>query len=542
MSSGRKLLAIVPARAGSRGVARKNIRTLNGLPLFTHTVRAIIASGIANRVIISTDDEVIKSWASMHGIEFHDRPAELAADQATISDVALDIVSSLNWNGDVGVFQPTSPLRSTESITSAYDQFIGLSLDSLNSCVRDPHLFWFSDDQLADARPLFSKRENRQFIKQSLFRETGAIQFVTSDSLKLNKSMVSSNHQLFEMPEFESEDIDTISDLRRVQERCNQGLVVFRLTANRTVGTGHLYHCLQLSEYLDHHRVVFVLKDCDPFVKDLLESQRREIEIENNLERVLLIYKDVKPKIIINDVLDTTKSDVLLEKVHGFKVLNIEDLGVGADYADLVINALYHNNSSNSKSTTLIGPKYATLRSEFLDLPQKSISETATKVLVTFGGTDPTQLTYRVSKIASKITGLELTAILGIGAEDIPDISGVNIRRNITNMASEMFKADIVITGAGRTVFEAALTGTPVISIAQNARESTHSHLDIDCGVIFLGIGDLVSDEEIQIAIERLLASAKLRLELSQRIVQLVDGKGAERIANHAELLMKDLL
>lgn len=542
MTSTRKLLAIVPARAGSRGVARKNIRSLNGSPLFTHTVRAIIDSGVASRIVISTDDDVIKSWASMHGIEYHDRPSSLAGDQATISDVAVGIVSSLNWTGDVGVFQPTSPLRSSESIVSAYDQFITLNLDSLNSCVRDPHLFWYSDDQLKDARPLFTKRENRQFIKQSLFRETGAIQFTTTHSLTSNNSMVGNKHQLYEMPEFESEDIDNISDLRRVQELRNRGLVIFRLTANKIVGTGHLYHCLQLSDYLDHHRVVFILKNCDPFVKDLLESQGREIEIEDNLEQILTNYSGFNSKVIINDVLDTVKSDVLLEKVHGFKVLNIEDLGEGADYADLVINALYHNHSVNSKTTILVGPKYATLRSEFLDLPIKNISESANKVLVTFGGTDPTKLTYRVSKIASKIPGLQLTAILGIGADDIPHIDGVDIRRNIKNMASEMFEADIVITGAGRTVFEAALTGTPVISIAQNARESTHSHLSMDCGVIFLGIGDLISDEEIQAAIERLLASAKLRLELSQRIIQLVDRKGAERIANHAELLMKDLL
>lgn len=543
MNSHNELLAIVPARAGSKGVARKNIRSLNGIPLFAHTVRAIRDSGVATRIIISTDDEIIQGWAQMHGIDFINRPAQFATAESTISEVALDIVETLNWKGNVGVFQPTSPRRSSKSITSAYEKFLVGKNDSLGSCVRNSHLFWYSETgDPANGIPLFSERKNRQFAKQALFQETGAIQFCTYASLIETKSIVGINHVLFEISIDESEDIDTVSDLRRVQEISDQGLVLFRLTANKTVGSGHLFHCLQLAEQLDHHKIVFILKECDEFVEKLLLEQGREFIIELNIENVLKNFSEHRKKIIVNDVLDTEPNEIIVEKSLGFKVLNIEDLGEGAELADLVVNALYRQSSSSSRSRTLSGPRYATLRPEFHDLPIKVVSPRVSKVLVTFGGTDPAKLTSRVSRIMSEIyPNIEITAILGIGAENILPIDGVTIRRNISNMALEMHRSDIVITAAGRTVFEAAATGTPVISIAQNAREATHSHLDIENGVLFLGVGNEVSDEAIKKAVKSLVEDFALRRELSTKIIDLVDTKGVQRIAHHIETLMKEL-
>jgi spore coat polysaccharide biosynthesis predicted glycosyltransferase SpsG len=273
----------------------------------------------------------------------------------------------------------------------------------------------------------------------------------------------------------------------------------------------------------------------------MLREQGRDYEIELNLEELLKNYGIYDKKIIVNDILDTDRAEILLEKFYGFKVLNIEDLGDGAEYADLVVNALYHQTSAAPNSKTLSGPRYATLRPEFHDLPSKKIAAHVSKLLVTFGGTDPAKLTHRVSRVASEIPNLQITAILGIGAEDILPIEGVTIRRNVKNMALEMHSSDLVITAAGRTVFEAAATGTPVLSIAQNARESTHSHLDFESGVVFLGIGEEISDFEIKSAIERLVENTELRTELSNKIVQLVDTKGVQRIANHIETLMKEL-
>ncbi len=94
-------------------------------------------------------------------------------------------------------------------------------------------------------------------------------------------------------------------------------------------------------------------------------------------------------------------------------------------------------------------------------------------------------------------------------------------------MAREMLEADLAVTSAGRSVYEAATSGTPVVVLAANAREATHAHLGYEAGVVFLGIGSLVDDAHIVATIKRLLADAALRRELSDRLRASVDDRGA---------------
>jgi spore coat polysaccharide biosynthesis predicted glycosyltransferase SpsG len=101
-----------------------------------------------------------------------------------------------------------------------------------------------------------------------------------------------------------------------------------------------------------------------------------------------------------------------------------------------------------------------------------------------------------------------------------------------------MMEADLVITSAGRTVYEAAATGTPVVVLAQNAREATHAHLGFDTGVVFLGIGPLVDDGHLVAVVQRLLSDFELRKELSERLRASIDTLGAARIAHQIRALM----
>jgi len=125
-----------------------------------------------------------------------------------------------------------------------------------------------------------------------------------------------------------------------------------------------------------------------------------------------------------------------------------------------------------------------------------------------------------------------------VSEQTFPD--GADVVYSTSSMAAEMAAADVVITSAGRTVFEAASTGTPVIVIAQNVREATHSHLDYEFGVIFLGLASLVEDGEIRSTVERLLDSPELRGELSNRLRESIDNRGMERIARRIEDLLEE--
>ena len=254
----RSLLAIVPARGGSKGVPFKNIRRLGDRPMIAYTVEAVAASGVADKLVVSSDFDHVLRWAEVHGHEVHERPAALADDEATISDVACHLAAELGWTGDVGVFQPTSPLRTADSIRRAVEAFRANDVDSLASCVREPHLFWSDDeDDLTRATPLFEDRVNRQYARHRVMRETGAIQLVRAQSLRESGQIVSGRHMLFELPHEESLDIDTTDDLVEARRRVEQGTVVFRVRATQKIGSGHVHHCLQLADELADQRSAF---------------------------------------------------------------------------------------------------------------------------------------------------------------------------------------------------------------------------------------------------------------------------------------------
>jgi CMP-N-acetylneuraminic acid synthetase/spore coat polysaccharide biosynthesis predicted glycosyltransferase SpsG len=537
----RPLLAIVPARGGSKGIPHKNMRLLAGRPLIAYTMEAVAAAGVSDRLLLSSDDDRALGWAGEHGFEARPRPADLATDVATISDVAAGLADELDWSGDVAIFQPTSPLRGADSIRAAVERFRASGADSLASCVRERHLYWFDDhDDLSRARPLFEERLNRQYAPARVIRETGSIQLVRAAALRSGRQVVTDNHLLFELDPAESLDIDTYDDLDVARRLLEQGTVVFRLRANRIIGSGHLFHCLQLADELHDQRLRFLLVDCDPFVREALEERGYVAVEETDLAEDLRRLAGPRGNVVVNDVLDTDERDVLLERAAGFRVVNIEDLGPGARFADWVVNALYPFEGGRGTHYTW-GPEYATLRDEFHDLPAKQVREEPETVLITFGGTDPAGLAARCTRLLEARCDVGLRVIVGPGAKDAEFPPGVEVKRQVRNMAGEMLDADLILTSAGRTVYEAAAAGTPVAVLAQNAREATHAHLGYQSGVVFLGIGPLVEDDHILGVVQRLLGDASLRRELSQRLRGGIDSNGAARIGHRIRALLKGL-
>ena len=365
-----------------------------------------------------------------------------------------------------------------------------------------------------------------------MLRETGSIQLVRSEALLECGQVVTPRHMLFETPEEESLDIDTSDELVIARRRVEQGNVVFRVKANHGVGSGHVYHCLQLADELADQRVSFLLRDCDDFVERLVAEHGYPYRAETHLVEDLTQFAGPGPNLVVNDVLDTTEEEVLIERTAGFRVVNVEDLGPGARVADWVVNALYPV-ANGAAGHVASGPEYATLRGEFIHVPPKEIRQQTERILVTFGGTDPGQLAQRCARLLAERVDAEIRVVLGTGAADADFPENVTVMRHVRSMAAEMLAADLVLTAAGRTVYEAAATGTPVAVLAQGAREATHAHLSFMSGVVFLGIGPLVDDEHVVGVVKRLLADYSLRSELSERLSnRSTRGRGADRASD----------
>ncbi len=124
-----RVLAVIPCRGGSKGVHRKNLREIGGLPLIAHSINAAKKSKLITKTIVSTDDDEIASAARKYGGETpFIRPLELATDTAKSIDVALHALNTCMQDDepyDIFVLlQPTTPLRSTQDIDSTIQLLI----------------------------------------------------------------------------------------------------------------------------------------------------------------------------------------------------------------------------------------------------------------------------------------------------------------------------------------------------------------------------------------------------------------------------------
>jgi CMP-N,N'-diacetyllegionaminic acid synthase len=138
MFKGKKILGVITARGGSKGIPRKNIKDLAGKPLIAYTIEAAKESKFLTRTIISTEDNEIADISKKYGgdVPFM-RPAKLAGDTSTSIDAVQHTITALNERGEeydyIMILQPTSPLRISEDIDACIKKIIDTGADSVMS-------------------------------------------------------------------------------------------------------------------------------------------------------------------------------------------------------------------------------------------------------------------------------------------------------------------------------------------------------------------------------------------------------------------------
>jgi len=217
-----EILAIIPARGGSKGLPGKNTRSLAGIPLITYTIKAAMESKSITRIIVSTDDESISTVATEAGAEVPFlRPANLSGDQASGIDTCLHALEYANNKLDyqpehVAYLQPTSPLRTASDIDTAANLLTQSGADSVISlkAVTEYPQWMKTMDVEHRINPLFELSEiatTRQNLEKSYILN-GAIYLSTTPSLKNNKSFYGDDTRGYLMPDERSIDIDTLND------------------------------------------------------------------------------------------------------------------------------------------------------------------------------------------------------------------------------------------------------------------------------------------------------------------------------------------
>jgi CMP-N,N'-diacetyllegionaminic acid synthase len=136
-----RILGLIPARGGSKGIPGKNLAPLCGRPLLAWTVGAAYAARSLDRVVVSTDSEEIAATAGELGADVLERPAELARDDTPMREVVLHALEELGRPEVLVLLQPTSPLRRAEHVDAAVALLRDTGADSVVSVVEVPHRY-----------------------------------------------------------------------------------------------------------------------------------------------------------------------------------------------------------------------------------------------------------------------------------------------------------------------------------------------------------------------------------------------------------------
>lgn len=220
------VLALIPARGGSKGVPRKNLRIINGKPLIAHTINAASGSSRVDRVFLSSDDEEILRTGNSMGVETQLRSADAASDTSTANQVVLDFIGRLSpaeiaANPFLVYLQPTSPLRTSTHIDHAFDKMDSINASTCLSVMalkKTPYKsFIFGADGLLQS--LFEEKfsnANRQALPVAYYPNGAIYIFPLSEFLRKG-SFPSNGSVPFIMSEKESIDLDTEEDIAMLE-------------------------------------------------------------------------------------------------------------------------------------------------------------------------------------------------------------------------------------------------------------------------------------------------------------------------------------
>lgn len=225
------IVALIPARGGSLGLPRKNIRTVGGVPLVVRAITAARMSTSIARVVVSTEDVEIARLSTAASAEIVDRPAELATGAATSADMAVDAVARLGLHdADVLVLlQPTSPLRTSEHIDACVTSFVehptARSAISVVAPRHHPYKCLLREDGLL--RPgldTYAFEAHRQLLPD-VVEPNGALFVIGVAELRGRRSFYAPPCLAFEMDALSSLDVDTADDLALVEAALARGIV-----------------------------------------------------------------------------------------------------------------------------------------------------------------------------------------------------------------------------------------------------------------------------------------------------------------------------
>lgn len=536
-----KILSVIPARGGSKGIPRKNVKLLYGKPLISYVINTLKNSSYDMDIAVSSEDKEILTISSKYGAIPIPRTKELSLDDVTLDPVIYHAVISLEKQYHLKydyiiTIQPTSPLLKSKTLDYAVNMILEKDYDTVISAVNAPKLSWRIEN--GEYIPNYEKRVNRQYMEKH-YIETGAF-VISKRGIVTEKSRFGEKISIYDVPKDESIDIDHIEDWWVVEKLLGRKKIMIRVDGYREIGMGHVYRGLQLIDLLTDSEVFFVLKSKSGIgIQKIKDSFYPYIVIENDNEIPDMI-KEYQVDIVINDILDTTVEYMRMVKNCGVRVINFEDLGEGAYIADAVVNDLYEK--ENEEPNFFWGSDYYLIRNEFLMERAKEFSDEVKEIIVLFGGTDPSNLTERVVSVLKDVltvkNTIHCTVILGLGYGRTNNLTEqltgweekFTVVKDVKMMTDYMKKADLAVSAQGRTMLELASMGVPTVLIAEHERESRHKFGGLENGFLNMGVGTQLEFQTLYQTLMWLIECKQIRWSMHEEMLKRDLRNGFKRV------------
>ena len=539
MFNNNMILVVIPARGGSKGIPRKNLRLLNNKPLISYAIETAKASQYVDDVVVTTEDSQIALIAEKFGASVVRRSEELATDETLLDPVIHDAMiqkekQAFDEYDIIITMQPTSPLIKVETLDNAIEKFEDFSLDSVISVVDDRHLSWGYDENNKRYFPNYIERVDKNSLPKS-FRETGAILATRRNFVHVD-SRLGTNIDIVEVSREESVNIENYEDWWIAENYLQKKKTAIVVNASDDIGISHINRCLSLASKLVFHEVLFLVDEHHQLGVDIVDKNNFSYKTYSDERDLLKYLKEYNPQIVINDILDTSEEYVSALKNEGYFVVNFEDLGVGSNIADVVFDDLYEHDLGARNVFT--GHKYFILKDEFYYQPPKIITNAVNRVLIAFGQFDSNNFTEKVID-AILTTSYEgrIDVVLGLDYENIDGLISkyesnplIQIYRDVPNFSEFIFKADLIFTSPNKSMYEICSMGVPTICLCKDDRDVSHVFANNNNGFINLGRGEALERQDVVDEFLKVVNDFDLRMELHKKMLSIVLKNGFENI------------
>ena len=350
--------------------------------------------------------------------------------------------------------------------------------------------------------------------------------------------------------------------------------VFFRVDGHYNYGMGHFFRCLALADHLREKlsfEPYFLVLRSSPHSRFIDFIQRHALNVipvsgaDDHVEDISITKQAVRslqPEIIITDLLepDSSDSDLLAHPSLKFPPLapyieELKALGTPvsaitdrADRVEMRPHILVAPHPAQlaieyevmEETQFLRGPEYFVLCADFQPYIQRerSIRQHVRNIVLTFGGSDHDLYSIKAAQALADLGGVNISVVLGPAFRDAEQASallqdlGCEVYHNVPNLAELVAQADIVLATAGNTLFELAASGIPSIVVCARVRQFKNAeYFDREGTTINLGMGSRVTAEDFLTTTLDLIDDVDRRREMSRRGPEVVDGRGAQRIA-----------